>query len=139
MPIDKYKRVQVGLKIDEIYPTVKGKCSCGCGKSLTGRRRRWATDKCQNEATSKYWVIYGAVDVIRGVLYRTKKNEKGHVFCDVCNNDVTFEKWEADHVIEVRHGGGGCTIDNFQICCMECHRAKTKRNFNKPEKTLSLF
>jgi hypothetical protein len=45
--------------------------------------------------------------------------------------------WEADHVVPVVHGGGGCGLDNLRTLCRVCHarataqlaglRAKTKR------------
>lgn len=40
----------------------------------------------------------------------------------------TMPLWAADHVVEVRHGGGECGLDNFQTLCWNCHRLKTNRN-----------
>lgn len=34
--------------------------------------------------------------------------------------------WEADHILPVAHGGGGCDLDNFQTLCSACHRGKTR-------------
>ena len=36
--------------------------------------------------------------------------------------------WEADHIREVRHGGGEAGLANFQPLCVACHQLKTNRN-----------
>lgn len=33
--------------------------------------------------------------------------------------------WEADHVIPVAEGGGGCGLDGYRTLCVACHRAET--------------
>ncbi len=33
--------------------------------------------------------------------------------------------WEADHIIEVRDGGGCCGLENYQTLCVPCHKSKT--------------
>jgi 5-methylcytosine-specific restriction protein A len=33
--------------------------------------------------------------------------------------------WEADHVIPVAEGGGGCGLDNYRTLCIACHRGET--------------
>ncbi len=33
--------------------------------------------------------------------------------------------WEADHIIPVIEGGGGCTPDGYRTLCLKCHRAET--------------
>ncbi len=33
--------------------------------------------------------------------------------------------WDADHILPVAQGGGGCDLDNFQTLCVWCHREKT--------------
>jgi 5-methylcytosine-specific restriction protein A len=33
--------------------------------------------------------------------------------------------WEADHVLPVVEGGGGCGLDNLRTLCIPCHRAAT--------------
>lgn len=35
--------------------------------------------------------------------------------------------WDADHVVPVAQGGGGCGLDNYQTLCVWCHRDKTAR------------
>lgn len=40
---------------------------------------------------------------------------------------VVFRRslWEADHVVPVAEGGGGCGLDNLRTLCIPCHRAAT--------------
>lgn len=33
--------------------------------------------------------------------------------------------WEADHVVPVVEGGGGCGLDNLRTLCLPCHKAET--------------
>lgn len=33
--------------------------------------------------------------------------------------------WEADHIVPVQEGGGGCGLDGYQTLCIGCHRRKT--------------
>jgi 5-methylcytosine-specific restriction endonuclease McrA len=33
--------------------------------------------------------------------------------------------WHADHIVEVADGGGACGLENLQILCWKCHKAKT--------------
>ncbi|MEP6768507.1 MAG: HNH endonuclease [Acidobacteriota bacterium] len=34
--------------------------------------------------------------------------------------------WEADHVVPVVEGGGGCGLENLRTLCIPCHRAQTR-------------
>ena len=119
--IDIYSRYQKNFNLYELYPSIKGKCACGCGKPLTGRRTRWATNNCVNIPLAKYSIIKGDVSVIREELY---KRDKGK--CSRCNKYTDY--WEADHILAVKDGGGGCNLDNFQTLCYVCHKKKTKQD-----------
>lgn len=33
--------------------------------------------------------------------------------------------WQADHILPVQHGGGGCGLENIQSLCTLCHKRKT--------------
>lgn len=138
MPIDRFKRYQNNLSMGELYPDIRFKCACGCGKNLSGRRTRWANDDCRKKAVVYYWIVKGNQATIRIELSKRDKID-GKNYCAFCKTDVTYTDWEADHILEVRHGGGGCGLENFQIVCKECHKKKTKANFAKSEKTLDLF
>lgn len=34
--------------------------------------------------------------------------------------------WEADHVVPVAEGGGGCGLDGYRTLCRPCHRDETR-------------
>jgi 5-methylcytosine-specific restriction endonuclease McrA len=137
MPIDPYKRKQVGLKVEDVYPQKQGLCSY-CDAPLPPKRKRWCSKECATKADTEFWVIWGHTQIIRAEL---AKRDNG--VCASCGykdsydgtkpyNAVVLGGWEADHIKEVRHGGGGCTLDNFQTLCYNCHVAKTKANYIKP-------
>ncbi len=39
--------------------------------------------------------------------------------------------WDADHIIPVRLGGGGCGVDGMRTLCSGCHAKITKEQFRK--------
>lgn len=119
--INTHSRHQKHFKLHHFAPPNGDLCSCGCGVKLTGRRTRWATKQCAADTYFKYTIIQGNVTNIRKELYKTEKG-----FCRACG--VCDNNWEADHIIPVHKGGGGCGIENFQTLCKECHKGKTKKD-----------
>lgn len=116
--LDPFSRYQNGLAVVHLYPLrYDGLCACGCGKKLTGRRKRWATNLCSKSCLDKLLVIKGDTQHIRCLLYG-----RDHGVCAACGD---CEKWHADHILPVEYGGGACTLDNFQTLCTDCHKIKT--------------
>lgn len=37
----------------------------------------------------------------------------------------TIHLWEADHIVAVADGGGGCGLEGYQTLCCLCHHRKT--------------
>jgi hypothetical protein len=35
--------------------------------------------------------------------------------------------WQADHIIAVAEGGGGCGLDNLRTLCTSCHSIETEK------------
>jgi hypothetical protein len=33
--------------------------------------------------------------------------------------------WQADHILPVAEGGGGCSLENLRTLCLPCHRTVT--------------
>lgn len=120
LPIDIYSRKQPALKFEHMYPKRDdGICSHpDCERLLTGRRKRWCSNKCRDEAVTLFLIIKGDSKIIRRELY---KRQKG--CCQECWE--TTEDWEADHILPVVLGGGATDINNFQTLCKECHKKKT--------------
>lgn len=122
--IDPFSRKQPDFTMQEMFSDKKGECACGCGLKLTGRKKRWGSKKCSNNAYHLYSIIKGDTRAIRrGLKIRDKS------ICKHCNKKT--EKWDADHIIPVYAGGGGCTLDNFQTLCRPCHVIKTRKDMEK--------
>lgn len=121
MKINKFKRYQKGLGLEDLYPTIEGHCACGCGKLLIGRQRRWSSEKCRNLALTYFYVIKGDIEVIRQYLFNIDAGA-----CRCCG-EITKD-WQADHIVPVQFGGGATPIDNFQTLCLGCHNTKTAYN-----------
>jgi len=120
--IDPYSRYQKQLSVSDIFPyRTDGRCACGCGTILIGRRTRWTDNVCRRNAYIYRCIIWGDIRVIRDqLLYR----DKG--VCAKCHITVEDPKgWQADHIIPVYKGGGGCTLKGYQTLCIECHKEKT--------------
>lgn len=45
-------------------------------------------------------------------------------YCEHCRTAIATD---LDHILEVNEGGGLCWVDNFQILCRPCHKAKTAK------------
>jgi 5-methylcytosine-specific restriction endonuclease McrA len=60
----------------------------------------------------------GDVGAIRKELYRRDKG-----VCAGCG--IEASEWQADHIIAVVNGGGGCGLEGFQTLCLPCHKRKT--------------
>lgn len=116
--IDNFVRYQKNLKLNDLYPSLDGYCACGCGRKLDGNKTRWYSRECRIKSLYEFYIIKGDSKIIREILF-----DRDSGFC--CNCGVFDENWQADHILSVCEGGGGCTIDNFQTLCQECHKEKT--------------
>lgn len=116
--IDPYERYQSRISMADLFPDMEdGRCGCGCGVRLRGRRRRWASDECADAAGAVGAVIRGNASWVRVEVQRRDGS--------VCAGCGERKEWEADHVVPVSEGGGGCDINGYQTMCLECHKAKT--------------
>ncbi|MGI4749722.1 MAG: HNH endonuclease [Janthinobacterium lividum] len=106
-----------------MFPSQSDKsCSCGCGRALTGRRTRWATQPCAAFATAVWEIIDGRQATIRKFVTLYNGGWK----CAVCNSG---KKVKLDHVVPIKFGGGGCWLNNYQLLCHNCHVKKTNLDF----------
>ena len=109
--------------MNELYPTVNGKCACGCGHSLPHVRKKWFSNECRDLAYRYFAVLKGDKAHIRQQLF-----DRDGGFCRMCG--VKSKIWEADHIHPVFMGGGGCDLSNFQTLCIDCHKSKTYYNLS---------
>lgn len=116
--INQYIRYQVGLTLGHLFPSIKGKCACGCNKPLSKNRRKWHSDECLQSAYLRFAIIKGDVSVIREQVYLRDGGK-----CKCCG--VVTENWHADHIKPVYLGGGACSLNNIQTLCVPCHKIKT--------------
>lgn len=120
-PINSLSRSQNTLSFATLFPPNEpGLCSCGCGKVLTGRKRRWASVQCTQFALNVWRIIDGQTDTIK---YFLNLYYKGTRRCNSCNKGRM--RFELDHKIPVHAGGGGCWLNNYQRLCKQCHKRKT--------------
>lgn len=132
MKINHYKRIQ-NITIGQLYPTIVGYCAFGCGKALKGKRTRWCSDKCCKKAGWELAIKQEVPDVIRQELKKRDRDKDGNLWCG-CGKNVTWEKWDADHIIPVYKGGGGLGLNNYQILYSVCHKKKTKQDLKRKKK-----
>lgn len=118
--LDKFKRTQPNFFLIDMFPSIKGFCACGCNTPLKGKQTRWADQKHVNNIYTQFAIIKGNSQIIRQELY--KRDQGVCLKCGLIN-----EKWEADHIIPVQHGGGACGLSNFQTLCQYCHKEKTAK------------
>lgn len=128
--IDPHKR-HAGIGMDQMFPKLEGKCACGCAEKPKGSepgeekawQRKWASDECQAFASD----VLSIVNNYFGVPAKYITRYAGKV-CSQCPN---LHFLELDHIIGVKHGGGGSWLSNYRWLCKDCHTDKTNRDFKK--------
>ena len=116
----KRRRYQKGLKFEQVFPKKDRLCACGCERTLAGRRTKWFSDTCRDNAYVIFAVLKGDNRVIREALYQRQRGQ-----CQSCG--TVTDEWHADHIRPVSQGGGACSIENFQTLCLDCHAYKTHK------------
>lgn len=135
--VDPYKRYQ-SIPISSMFPKQIDRCACGCGAILTGKRTMWATDDCHKFAALVQSFICGGMGDIKRALKQYYEWN-----CMDCGTDDKGRVWERsgyvvddiqiDHIVGVKHGGGGCWLSNYKFRCGECHTKKTNKDFNRKQ------
>lgn len=127
--VDRFLRIQERLKMEHLFPYREDRlCRCGCGRPVWRPKLYWASKQCMNEAVGFFFILKGHSGTIRSWVW---KRDRG--VCAECGGvkkvrqDWMYSGWEADHILAVKDGGGGCSLENFQTLCVECHKEKTRR------------
>lgn len=125
--VNNYLRYQVGLTFNQLFPSIKNTCACGCGSILPKNRKKWGSDECRQTSYISFAIIKGDNSTIRMELF--KRDNGGCLHCGLISDD-----WESDHIRPVSLGGSACDLSNFQTLCKDCHRLKTA-NYNLPHQS----
>lgn len=95
-----------------------------CQQEVPKGRITFCSDGCVHE-----WSLRTNPSYLRNATW---KRDKG--ICKTCgrqckrNGTGNADSWYADHIVEVREGGGQCGLENMQTLCHACHCAKTKEH-----------
>lgn len=133
-------------------PKAEGRPCCYCGKERPAGRRRWCSQDCvddflvrkgdqtrirwllkkrDHETCAKCGLDTRKLDRIlnaafperwRGYSWRT---EVGRFLRQIGIPPHRAELWDADHIVPVIEGGGGCGLDNYRTLCLWCHKDET--------------
>jgi len=119
-----------GISMDLLFPKIPGKCACGCDKkpemyANDTNNRKFASHNCQAFASDVLSIInnYFGKPAFYISIYSGKK-------CSECDET---DHLELDHIIGVKHGGGGCWLSNYRWLCKKCHVNKTNKDFKRKE------
>lgn len=109
-------------------------CCRRCGQEVPRGRRTFCGDQCVHE-----WRLQTDPGYVRQKVW-----ERDHGICRVCGLDTANWRgatehrrtlgfywwrrqsaWEADHIVPVVEGGGGCGLEGYRTLCLDCHRRVT--------------
>ncbi|HYK42164.1 MAG TPA: HNH endonuclease signature motif containing protein [Thermoanaerobaculia bacterium] len=100
---------------ERVFERDRGRCA-GCGRDtedllrrLRNLRRRRPRPEVIEEARALALGFESAVEVCGGrTVLRIRRT-----------------LWQADHIVPVAEGGGGCGLENLRTLCLPCHRMAT--------------
>lgn len=109
------------IKIDpnvarsQVHQRDKGVCAtCGFDADQAGRVLSFLQSRRYDYRDSTY---AEAAIFLANLWAPTKRPRSGLYY--------TPHLWEADHIVPVVEGGGGCELDNYRTLCVPCHKAET--------------
>lgn len=121
---------------DTVVPALNanGRCGCGCDSKPLFKlsKQLFASNYCLNMIYHVARMIATQDANLRILLSRLNGDK-----CACCDTSPHLDRpykpcnyeggygLEIDHIIEVNEGGGLCWIDNLQLLCKKCHKAKT--------------
>lgn len=91
------------------------------------KREKGRCQKCGLDCSRWFATFKRAINNVKWELREQKAKEYFELFgvpyVPDWKHRSTF--WDVDHIVEVVNGGGCCGLDNLQLLCIPCHRAKT--------------
>lgn len=123
---------------------------CYCGKPRPKDRRRWCSEACVDD----FLIRKGDATRIKSAVFQRDRGICAHCGTDtdllkrvlrkavdwsgaypVSASRVIFRIlaipswrqrfWDADHIVPVVEGGGGCGLDGYRTLCLWCHKTVT--------------
>lgn len=85
-----------------------------CSKETPSKRRTFCSEACVHEFKLRTNPGY----------VREQVFERDQGVCAKCRT-MTTHGWQADHIIPVAEGGGGCGLDGYRTLCTPCHQVET--------------
>lgn len=136
--------------------TEDGKHRCRwCWGPCSGRRTAYCSKECENEVIIRIgigvrWQVRKrdkgvcaecGVDVVElrkalhGVLRKVPWRGRGRIYArfNLTRSEFGRTWWEADHILAVKDGGGGCGLSNYQTLCIWCHKEKSAAQKARPK------
>lgn len=127
--IDPFKRHQ-GIQVDDLFPKLEGKCACGCDvvprSFKNGSNEKYAKNTCKTFVNDVVSIINNYFQ--KPSYYITKYYGKK---CSECDEKDFLE---LDHIVGVKHGGGGSWLSNYRWLCRKHHVHKTNESFGHKRK-----
>lgn len=104
-------------RVNAIPRAPRGTCR-HCRKPVEPPKINWCSDECVTEAL----ILKGDPNTVRREVF---KRDKG--VCAKCGLDTqaAHKAWDADHILPVVEGGGGCGLENYRTLCVPCHKVET--------------
>jgi 5-methylcytosine-specific restriction protein A len=100
---------------ERVFARDRGICAaCGLDTQALLRRLR----RCPKLGT-RAGISAQARDLVRGFEAAVRFHRSGV--------RIRRSLWEADHIVPVVEGGGGCGVENLRTLCLPCHRAVTAK------------
>lgn len=119
---DRHSTIPVGV----LFPHEnKGKCACGCGRFLIGRRRKYATDECAQFVNLAFCIVAGYTDLIFSMLVQLHGYKCSVDGCEETND------LQVDHIHAVVNGGALSWLSNYRLICCPHHVQKTKQDIQR--------
>lgn len=96
----------------------KGEKLClNCEKPITGRRKRYCSERCAYEFSSRF---------LSQTAFKEMIIKKRGYRCEKCGKET--KELIFDHIVPIELGGEIFSENNVQLLCYECNRKKTSND-----------
>ena len=132
--IEKNKERETVFKVRYVYDYSLKKKKCQeCRKKLTGKQVNWCSRECGNKFFNRFYWKRIRYDVW------TRDNKK----CVKCKTYLPYSNGiQIDHITRIADGGKIFTMENYQLLCLGCHKAKTSKEnkgYTREQRTITEF